>query len=313
MPGKASLLAAVHAREEAIRQARRMGDPAAVCAALAVMGAWEADEARGRDLAGRFVEGGLLTGEQLRTLIGVDIANSSGGASQPPASARAAELALQHEPAAVGLLEAPEPAPPPPLPVDTTMSVVSPPTATEIGAAEAPSAMAETTPFRPSRRPLVVAAFLGVAVALTFWLRFGMERSQTPPAPEPPAPSLAPFPSVPPPPAPAPKLAAFPSAPLPPPPAPARPPAWAPRLREVREGDSSSINDRLGRLAKQVLVDVEPAGVSFDAQQLVARRPRKDRIVTWVELKLGRFHAVAGLQSRLEDGAEAVDIAWSRE
>ena len=108
----------------------------------------------------------------------------------------------------------------------------------------------------------------------------------------------------------APKLAPFPSAPLPPLAPPARPPVWAPRLREVREGDSSAVHDRLSRLENSVL---DASGTSFEAHELVSRRPRKDRIVAWVELTLGRFHAVQGLQSRLEDNAETVDVAWARE
>mgnify|MGYP001583962182 CR=1 FL=1 len=310
MPGNDSMLAAVHARDEAIRQARRIGDPAAVCAALAVTRAWEADEARGRDLAGQFLQGGLLTGEQIRALVGIEGVSSVDWASEPTTAAGEAQQAIQPEPAAVAVLETPEPAQPAPAPppIDIAPPVAASPTATEIGAAEAPPAAPETTPVRPSRWPMAAAAVLGVVVAIGSWLPLGGDRP----------PSFAPA-TVPSAPTPAPRLKPFPSAPLPPqaaprPPQPApRPPIWAPRLREVREGDSSAVHDRLSRLGSQALIDDESAGVSFDARQLVSRRPRKDRIVRWVELKLGRFHAVAGLQSRFEDDAPAVDVAWARE
>lgn len=291
----------VQARDEAIRQARRMGDPAAVCAALAVMSAWEADEARGRDLLAQFLQGGLLTDHQLQTLIGIEVAGPGGGELQPTA-AGAAEPALQPDPVAVAVLEAPEPPAPASPPIETPPPVAAVPTTSEIGAAEAPPAVRETRPARPSRKPLIAAAFLGVAVAVAFWLRFGGDRPQAA-APPPPRPAPAPMPA-------APRLAPFPSAPLPPLAPPARPPVWAPRLREVREGDSSAVHDRLSRLGSSML---DASGTSFEAQELVARRPRKDRIVAWVELTLGRFHAVQGLQSRLGDDSETVDVAWARE
>lgn len=308
------------AREEAIRQARRLGDPAAICAALAVTSAWETDETRGRNLAERFVAAGLLTAEQVSLVVGAEVATEVSHVEPVPAvleAGRARDGALQIEPEAVSLAVLDAPGPPEAShaepfvaspPASTPAPTVATPCASEVGAAEAP-AQADPRPSqrasrRTSRAPLAVAALLGVAVALGSWFSLGGGRRPALPSPDRPSippvgPSALAKENA--------RIAPHPAAPMPSPPPRVRPPGWAPMLRQVRQGDAPAIHDRLHHIERQLIAEANTSAISFDARQVLTRAPRKDRIVCWIELRLARFHAIAELR------VEGVDVVWARE
>lgn len=291
-----SRLAGFDVREEAIRRARRMGDPAAVSAAIAVIRARDEDEARGRELGERLVEAGLLSEAQFGGLLGIPVAPR---VERELVAAPAECAALQPEPTAVAVMEVEAPAPVPQRvepPVQQAPSLEE--TAHPLGAG------VEPVPASPrfSRWPYVAAAAAGVLMALAVW-RWVVpgEAAAVPPDPTVAVAKSAPPPSL------LPKGFPLPSVPLPPPPAPRRAPAWAPRLRQLRAGDSSAVRDALGRIGDQLRAD--PC-VSIEASQAVSsgHRVRRDRVVAWVELSLSRYAPVAGLRE-----TQTVEVAWAGE
>lgn len=272
-----------------------MGDPAAVSAALALLRAWGLEEATGRDLAARFVEEGLLTMAQVRALVGVEVAErvpAACGVGGEPASVPAGTEPSQSPlPLDTAVLSGPEPSLLPANAPDQAVGAGVP----DEAEADPTSPSPAPGPRRTGRIAMFASAALGVALALAV---------SFPPNEAPRAGFMTIRPRVP-----APAVRLLP--PMPPPPAPRRPPLWPPRLRQVREGDSWAIHDRLHRIELQARETADRAIVGFDARRVLASStpPGKDRVVAWVELTLGRYAAVAGLQARFS----GVEVAWARE
>ena len=316
----------IDVREEAIRRARRMGDPAAVSAAIAVIRARDEDEARGRELGERLVEAGLLSEAQFGGLLGIPIAaraepqrvaSASECAALQPEPSFAAAAATEGRPAAVAVLEAeallqalPEPVPrraaTPVEAASTEGPSFAVAAATEGKPAHSLGAGVRPEPAPPRLRRVqhLAAGIAGVILALMTWRWIvPQEAASAPPA----SPAEAAVPAkAGPPPTYLPKGFPLPAVPLPPP-APRRAPAWAPRLRQVRAGDSSAVQDALRRIGEQLRAD--PV-VSLEARQAISagHRARRDRVVAWVELSLSRYPAVAGLR-----GTQTVEVAWAGE